>query len=56
MSYVPFDPEEAEDYTHTAADLTVEWTEPQVIATLLGPDGEPLLELTDREPPGFRVP
>lgn len=33
--------------------LMVDWTEPQITHTLLGPDGEPLIELTDERSFGF---
>lgn len=46
-------PDEVDDTEPTSPDLTVEWTEPQVVATLLGPDGDVLLELLDRDPPGY---
>lgn len=33
---------------------TVEVTDPEVVAVLLGPDGEPLLIMVDRPPFGFQ--
>lgn len=33
--------------------LMVEWTEPEVTGTLLGPDGEVLLEMTNERTFGF---
>jgi hypothetical protein len=40
------------------ASIEVEVTEPEVVGVLLGPDGEPLIVLWDREPIdfGFQIP
>lgn len=47
----PDDPEPVE-----VPSLTVEWTDPQVVAVLYGPHGEVLTEWLDRDPAGFAQP
>ena len=38
-----------------APELEVEVSDNPVVATLLGPDGEVLVEVREREPIGFRI-
>lgn len=47
-----------DDVSYQVPALTVDVTEPAVLATLYGPDGQPILEITDRGwvPFGFQGP
>lgn len=51
------DDDEAVAETETAIpQLTVGWTEPEVIGVLLGPDGEVWVEVIEDRRCGFQIP
>jgi hypothetical protein len=51
----PIAPDVDEVFEFDPPYLTVEFTDPEVVGVLLGPDGEPVKFMLNREPIGYRL-